>query len=298
MKASFPKPRRGGFTIVELLITSAIIGVVGFVICMVLNSGAVLFAKNTAMNIAHEQARTAVLQIEQDLHGAISLPQLVDSSNNILTGVNAAGPAAGINFQVYGGGPYKVAADAVKTATAIKIYVPVQATSYAATPFDAPAPSGGTVSASKVPIAGQRLILPDHSIELDITSVTSSGGIVTLNFASALGVDVIKTNLNDATKPYNIMCFVTDKVSYIVQNGSLMYNGPTARKNSSVMATSIVTATPFSIPNTPAGALYYRFVAAINLSTADPEYSNRAFKSANMFLNSQVPMRARMCTYQ
>ena len=292
-----PKLRRSAFTIVELMVTSALIGVTGFVTCMVLNSGALLFAKNTAMNMAHEQARTAVLQIEQDLHGAISLPQLVDANNVVLTGTNAAGPAAGISFQAYGGGPYKVAADAKQGDTAIKINLPTQAPA-GMTPFDSPAPTGGTVSASKLPIAGQRLILPDHTIEIDITSVTTSGTVVTLNLASALPVAVTISNPTTPSAPYNIMCFVTDKISYIVQNGSLMYNGPTARKNSSVMATDIVTATPFSIPNTPAGALYYRFVAAVNLSTADPEYSNRAFKSANMFLNSQVPMRARMCTYQ
>ena len=51
-------------------------------------------------------------------------------------------------------------------------------------------------------------------------------------------------------------------------------------------------------PLTPAGALYYRFVAAINLSTADMQYSNRGFKSANILLNGQVPMRARLTTYQ
>lgn len=290
---------RGGFTLIEMMVTSAIVGITGLVICMVLNSGMILFAKNSAVNIAHEQARTAVLQIEQDLHGAISLPQLVDANNVTLTGTNAGGPAAGISFQAYGGGPYKVAADALKTDTALKIYAPMQATSYTSTPFDYSSTTpGGTLSGSKVPIAGQRLILPDHSIELDITSVTSAGGIVTLNFASPLGVDVTKTNPSSAANPYNIMCFVTDRISYIVQNGSLMYNGPTARKNSSVMASNITTATPFTIPNTPAGALYYRFVAAVNLSTADPEYSNRSFKSANMFLNSMVPMRARMCMYQ
>jgi len=49
---------------------------------------------------------------------------------------------------------------------------------------------------------------------------------------------------------------------------------------------------------TTAGALYYRFTSAIDLSTADPAYSNRNFKSANIFLNAQVPMKARLVTYQ
>ena len=55
---------------------------------------------------------------------------------------------------------------------------------------------------------------------------------------------------------------------------------------------------PFSIPTTPAGALYYRFVAAIDLSTSDPKYSKRGYKSANILLNGQVPFRSRLTTYQ
>ena len=64
------------------------------------------------------------------------------------------------------------------------------------------------------------------------------------------------------------------------------------------MGTGITSPNPFSTPLTEAGALYYRFVAAVNLSTADPEYSNRGFKAANIFLNGQVPMKARLTTYQ
>ena len=60
----------------------------------------------------------------------------------------------------------------------------------------------------------------------------------------------------------------------------------------------IISSTPFSIPTTPGGALYYRFVAAVNLSTADDKSSNRGFKSANILLNGQVPMRARLTTFQ
>jgi hypothetical protein len=64
------------------------------------------------------------------------------------------------------------------------------------------------------------------------------------------------------------------------------------------MANDITTTSPFSIPLTQAGAQYNRFVAAINLSTADDRSSNRGFKAANMFLNSMVPYRARLCITQ
>ena len=64
------------------------------------------------------------------------------------------------------------------------------------------------------------------------------------------------------------------------------------------MTNDITSATPFSIPVTAAGAQYNRFVAAINLSTADAGTSNRGFRAANMFLNSMVPYRARLTETQ
>ena len=64
------------------------------------------------------------------------------------------------------------------------------------------------------------------------------------------------------------------------------------------IVTDVTNPRPFSIPTTPAGALYYRFVAAIDLSTSDPNYSNRGYKSANILLNGQVPFKARLTTYQ
>ena len=64
------------------------------------------------------------------------------------------------------------------------------------------------------------------------------------------------------------------------------------------MANDLTSATPFSIPVTPLGAPFNRFVAAINLVTADNTTSNRHFKAANMFLNAMEPYRARLCTYQ
>ena len=57
------------------------------------------------------------------------------------------------------------------------------------------------------------------------------------------------------------------------------------------MVTDITNPKPFSTPTTPAGALYYRFVAAIDLSTSDLSYTNRGYKSANILLNGQVPYK-------
>jgi hypothetical protein len=102
----------------------------------------------------------------------------------------------------------------------------------------------------------------------------------------------------EAPTYYNIPCFISDRCSYVVKDGALEWHGPTNKKAFALLGNDIISPTPFSIPSTPAGALYYRFVAAIDLSTADHNSTNRGFKSANILLNGQVPMRARLTTYQ
>ncbi len=264
--------KNSGRTVIELLFTILLIGVVGLTIYSLLSTGTILGAKNTAVNVAHQQARTAMLQMVQDLHSTVSLPQLVDVHGNVLTN---GGPAAGISFQLWSIGPLQVATDASVGQNVVQVKLPV-----------------GT----QAPVVGQRLIVPTHQIEDDITAVSNpSGTTYTLTLAHNL-----TTAINGTQSPtnYNIVCYITDRCSYIVNNQQLQWTGPTTRKAFSVMGNNITSATPFTTPNTPAGALYYRFVAAVDLSTCDMKYNNRGFKSANILLNGQVPMRARLTTYQ
>jgi hypothetical protein len=93
----------------------------------------------------------------------------------------------------------------------------------------------------------------------------------------------------------DVICFVTDRCSYTVANSTLNWNW---KGNTRIAGSDITNQTPFSFPTTPAGALYTRFVAAIDLSTSDVNYSNRGYKSANILLNGQVPQKTRLTTYQ
>lgn len=260
-----------GFTLVEIVFTTVLIGVLGLIIYSLLNIGTILGAKNTAVNTAHQQARTAMLQMVQDLHSAISLPYLVDASKAVVSG---QGPAAGISFQLFSGGPYKVSADRLATDTTVTIKNPV-------------------ATMTPAPVVGQRLIIPGHEIEANITAVSQvDSKTYTLTLDAALGAAISGTATNV------IPCFLTDRCFYVINNQTLEWTGPTTRKAFSVMGADITSPTPFTTPTTPAGALYYRFVAAIDLSTSDLNYNNRGFKSANILLNGQVPMRARLTTYQ
>jgi hypothetical protein len=249
------------------------ISVGGLIVYALLNTGTVLGAKNTAVNTTHQQARMAMLQMVQDLHSAVSLPQLCDSNGQIVSG---QGPAAGISFQLWSSGPYAVAADQTTADNQVTI-----------------APSGSK-KFTTAPLVGQRLIIPGHQIEDDIVAVTMASNMKTCTLQLANNLKVAINN----TASYTVPCYITDRCSYIINNGQLQWNGPTTKKAFSVMGRNVTSTAPFTTPTTPAGALYSRFVAAINLSTADSAYSNRGFKSSNILLNGQVPMRARLTTYQ
>ena len=267
--------RQRAAMLIELMVSTTIVLITGGIIFTMLNTGTILFAKNTAINMAHQQARIAVLQMEQDLHSSVSIPQLVDSSKNPVTG-NVS--AAGISFQLYAKGPLMVASTAALGQNQINIRV-----------------NGYT------PTVGQRLCIPTHQVELDITGVGAGSTDRILTLASNLPVDVKTVLYDPATNQnvnVNVVCFITDRMYYVVSGGELRYFGPTAPAGGRLMANDITTPTPFSIPLTPAGAQYNRFVAAINLSTADDRSSNRGFKAANMFLNAMVPYRARLCITQ
>jgi Tfp pilus assembly protein PilV len=264
-----------GTSLLELTIAMAFIGVIGLAIFSMLNTGMILGAKNAAINTAHQQARIAMLQMVQDLHSAVSLPALTDANAVPIANPAPNTVAAGISFQLWAAGPYQICADSALGSSVIQIQLPGAAT---------------------VPTSGQRIIVQSHEIEEDITAVDSLGsGKYNLTVAHPLSVAIKGTG---SPTFYNIPCFVADRCSYTINNGALVWRGPTQKKSVAVLGNDIISPTPFSIPNTPAGALYYRFVAAINLSTVDSKSSNRGFKSANILLNGQVPMRARLTTYQ
>lgn len=263
----------------ELSITMVVVGVLGLVIYSLLNIGTVLGAKNTATNTAHQRARIAMLDMIQDLHGAVSLPALQGVVGN---------QASGISFQMWGsaplsgvmtpnGGPHKIIADATTSDDDIHIAV---------------------TSGQPRPRVGQRVIIPTHQIELDIVDVKGGNGNLELEFAQNLPRAIKGT---DSTVG-DIVCYITDRCSYNVvadpQNPGAYKLQWTNTQGTRDIVSDITNPRPFSIPTTPAGALYYRFVAAIDLSTSDPKYSKRGYKSANILLNGQVPFRARLTTYQ
>jgi hypothetical protein len=283
----FHSSSRSGLTLVELSVTTGLVGVLGLIIYTLLNMGTVLGARNTATNTAHQQARIAMIEMIQDLHAAVSLPQLV--------GV-VGSQASEIDFQQWGsvvqngvvtnnGGPHEIKSDAAAGQKVIVIKV---------------------TTGQPAPIVGQRVIVPTHQIESDIDAVSLGGGNYTITLHDNLPVAINGT----VSASGDIVCYITDRCSYkVVEVLDELGNSRVPAeyklqwtKRSAPPARDIVNditnPRPFSIPTTAAGALYYRFVAAVDLSTSDPKYSKRGYKSANILLNGQVPFKARLTTYQ
>jgi len=260
-------PSQSGMTLVELMITSLLIGVLGLVIFSLLNTGMVLGGKNTAVNVAHQQARTAMLQMTENLHAAVSPLQLVDVNGTPLPlngdGTINNGPAAGISFQLLISGPLRVVADANVGDNVVTL-------------------NANGVTAPK---AGDRLIIRSHSIEQDIIAVGGTSSAQQLTLAAPLTVSI------SATSTTHITGIITHRCSYIVSSNSLQWNGPAGIKT---LSTDITNPTPFSTPVSSGGASNLRFVAAIDLSTSDANYTNRGFKAANILLNGTVPTRAQL----
>ena len=93
------------------------------------------------------------------------------------------------------------------------------------------------------------------------TMIISATAAVTLVSNLPNSIDI---QLDDAgvMQSVDVIGFITDRVTYLVANGELRYFGRGSSSNYTVLCNSITSATPFSTPQTPAGAPYYRFVAA------------------------------------
>lgn len=263
MKISSP---RSGFTLVELMVTTAIIGVVGLVLFSLLNINMILGAKNTAINTTHEQARVATLDMLQDLHSSISAPALADATG---TAYPSPAPvfAEGISFQKWASGPYAIRTDA--TTSQNVIHVALLSTQTIPTYYGANT---------------QKLIIPTLQIEDYITAIGGTNTDLSITLASNIKVPIKGTGSTGG----HIVCFITDCCSYTVSNNTLKWN---YRGNSYTVGGSIMNATPFYLPSAIAGG-------AFALSNSDVKFNNRGYKSANVLLNGQVAIKAQLTTSQ
>lgn len=272
--------KKHGFTFMETMVSISVLAIAGGGIYLVLRTGLLLFAKNAAVNFTHQQVRVALVQLQQDLHASVSIPQLVDANNTVVTGT---GPAAGVAFRKYAAGPFAldVPSNPVISGSVTQISI-VTGTK-------------GT-TADYCPRVGQRLhiqVLPTSMVELDVTAVatpssTSAGTVYKLTLAGPPGTDIQVRNPAD-NAALSVACFLTSPVRYIVKNGQLVnfYLGSSGTV-SRVVASSVTTTVPFFIPAVN-GSTNTAFIATGNFAVKDNVSGNLQFHSGTFSLSLQTP---------
>ena len=198
------KLNQGGFTVAEMVVSAMILAILGLVFIQVLNSGMILYAKNTAVNSAHTEARDGINRLTRDTHASVSVPQLRDTSFNVVssTPVQANGfapMAAGVSFQNVASGPNFVWQDP-GAATLIMI-------------------KDGVTK----PTAGMHILIPFWNVEDDIVKVAASGTVNHSNVFLAQGQETIvasKAPLFTDTGTNYAITYYTERVMYLVKNGT------------------------------------------------------------------------------
>ena len=329
------KSNQSGFTAAEMVVATGVMAILGIVFIQVLNSGIMLYAKNTAVNKAHEEGREGIIRLTRDIHAAVSVPQLrnatVDANHTVAASftvvssapVNGAAPtAAGVSFQnVVAGSPDFVWKD-TNNPTMIMIN-------------DKPNP----------PTPGMRLIVPFWGIEDDITNVASGGASQHSNVFLAGGGEsqvVQKAPAYVSGNAYAIT-YYTDRVLYVVEKGTYIadsqgpwilsggqyvaytsgnmqryryengelhlykqaYSSPGNANGSgyfywsykSTVARYISSPQPFYVPLNIGGSADTKYVG-VNLTARDPSSSNRGYLATASLLSTQIDYRSRICLYQ
>ncbi len=111
-----------GYTLVEICVTIGILTLVGLAGYAMLMSSTTLLAKNISLNSSNVVTRSTLDRIFAELNQANRMPTLINTDGSAASGT---GPAAGVIFDLYVGGPFIVGnpgAGLSATATTFKMF--------------------------------------------------------------------------------------------------------------------------------------------------------------------------------
>ena len=297
--STIERPLQAGFTIGEAMIAIGIASIVGACAAYIFLNGTLLYAKNTAENVAHDQNRIAVNRMVHDIHAAVSIPQLgkivagnlaqnptapvgswtPHGTNVTFWALPGAGPAAGISFKKMGnafnpnGGPFEVKNDPGNVDL-------IQVESGTANP----------------PYVGMEIVFPYYGMEGTLTKVTSTGA----NHYNVWVEGGLETRIKKK-KDTNVICYYMSRYAYVVENGQLRFYStsppPPGVTWPVVIARNIINEANRAVPATPFSQATTDYVG-IKLTTEDDRYTNRNFKAVNTLLAGSVPIRAKIARTQ
>jgi hypothetical protein len=222
----------GGYTVAEMMVATGVLSLLGLVFFNVLNSGLILFAKNTAVNASHEDARQGLNRLTRDIHASVSVPQLcavasTDISSSIsVTAVTDASVttnpnyatwpsgvarmAAGVSFQNVYAGPYFVFKDPGSDEL-IQIQHAI-----------APACSGPAPQCLSGLDPGMRLIIPYFGVEEDIVArqpQQANNAFSNIFLADGAERNINVPTVNNSANARYVICYYTNRVMYLTQGG-------------------------------------------------------------------------------
>jgi len=290
-----------GFTAAEMVVSTMVMAILGIVFLNVLNSGMILYAKNTAVNSAHEEGRQGVNRFTRDLHAAVSVPQL---RNNTHDSTYSCGPTGALYDC---GDPQNTNSFAVVSSAPVSGVAPTAAgVSFQDVVSGSPDfvwQDNGNANQIKIkdpgspPTAGMRLIIPQWSIEDAITKQGGSGtnhsNVFLLNaqdvtVATKLGNNGRKFGqASYSVGPYAIT-YYTERMLYVVEGGTYIAdsNGPWILSSGNYVAYTSgnmqryrfengqlnLYKQRYSSPSGNSGYFYWSFVATVAryISSAQP----------------------------
>ena len=289
-----PGSKAAAMTLVEVMVTVAVISVAGLGAFEMLRTGMILFGKNTAINLSHSESRFSLLELQQELSASASTPELTSSSGAVLSGT-APGPAAGVYFQSYAGGPYSLAVTSGS--------IPASATSIQVTTGTNFKPLPGmTIHIQALPLSTNSSTSLVELLLSGSSAYSSSGSgsatTYTPTISGSVG-SIIYLRDQHSGSALTVACFFTAPIIYVVQNGQMVRQSldpaGSGKMLSTVLAYNVSSAAPFSMPtvnNSPGNT----FVQVQNFTAFDPSSSNRGYHAVITPLTVQVSHYAQLTT--
>lgn len=179
MRRHTPFRDRGAFSLVEMMLATAVASVVGIAIFSVTNTALMMTARNLSVNLTNNHERRALDRIEQVIQQANTMPVLIDTSGNA-----ASSPAAGASFDYFVGSPYIVTVSGASLPATTTTLTLVRSTNAVASP--------------PIPVRGDVVMMNNApaSVRARIASVvvgSTDGALhqtITVTLAAALGAVV------------------------------------------------------------------------------------------------------------
>lgn len=229
---TLPLPhRRAGFTLVELLVGTVIGSLVALGVFAFINTGSLLTARNLSVNLTSNSMRGTLDRLEHLLQQSNSNPALMNAAGAAVAGT---GPAAGVRFDLFQGGPVVLNPGTTSLANSVSSFT----IRYAQASSRAPSAGDivlidGTASTLRPRIASvTSTSTPSVGMRDAVVSLTSALG-TTVSTTTALRARIVRdvglavvtaganrqlryytdmastTNMNDATK----FIVITDQVA-------------------------------------------------------------------------------------